>query len=121
MLVRSFEEMLKEYEIEDLELADKQDRTEMLSNYTYSVIFEGDFLEYDNLEEWIKTNLDAPLVYLFYGKLDYDYGFFELFFTEEKNAKKVAELIPILFTTYPNGETSKTNGSPFDNRIYKVI
>jgi hypothetical protein len=65
MLIRSLEEMLKIYGIETLDTGDQEDRIGMLSKYPYSVIFEGDFLEYDNLESWIRENLKAPTNFLF--------------------------------------------------------
>ena len=111
MTIRSFEEMLEEYHIEDLDSDDKEERTKMLSLYKHSVIFEGDFLEIDNIQKWILQHLEinsAP--YLFYGKLGYDYGFFEFFFPSQTLANKFAEATPTIFTTYPNGKTLKTAG-----------
>jgi hypothetical protein len=111
MLIRSFQEMLKEYDIEDLASDDKEERIKMLSEKRYSVIFEGDFLEFDNAEKWIQQNIsNNPVAFLFYGKLGYDYGFFEFFFTEQKYAIEFTQVIPNLFTTYPIGKTFKTNG-----------
>jgi hypothetical protein len=116
MLVRSYEEMLKEYNLEDLLSDDKEDRARLLTEYKNSVIFEGDFLEFDKLNDWIKLNLgvQAP-PFLFYGKLGYDYGFFELFPATEKQVMRLIEIIPELFTIFPNGKTMKTCG--LDNFI----
>ena len=111
MLIRSYQEMLKEYDIKDLVSDDKEERTKMLSENKYSVIFEGDFLEFDNAEKWVQENLNNnPVAFLFYGKLGYDYGIFEFFFNEQKYAFEFAQAIPNIFTSYPNGKTFKTNG-----------
>ncbi len=116
MLVHSYKEMLEVYNIKDLPPDDNEERIKMLSAYTRSVIFEGSFLEYDNAEKWVKENIDdSPVNFLFYGKLGYDYGFFEISFKEESHAKKLSQVIPTLFTTFPNGKTEKTAG--MDNFI----
>ena len=116
MLVRSYKEMLKEYKIEDLISDDKEERIKLLIENKYSVIFEGDFLELDNAEKWVQQNFNKNSVtYLFYGKLGYDYGFFEFFFNEQKHALEFAQVVPNLFTAYPIGKIFKTNG--YDNLI----
>jgi len=100
MNVRSYTEMLQEYGIEDLEADDKEDRKKMLTRYNYSVIFEGDFLEFDNVEAWVKKNIVSdPLNFLFYGKLGYNYGFFEIFLTDPKYVEELSNAIPNIMTS----------------------
>ena len=118
MVVRSYSEMIEGYNKPDLNLDDRDERMEMLSKYKFAVIFEGDFLELDNLQKWIHENITtSPLQYLFYGKLGYDYGFFELFFDRQEDAEKVSLTVPTLYTAFPNGKTLRTNG--MDEFIYK--
>ena len=101
MRLRSFEEMLSEYNIPELESDDKMSRAERLSQHKYSIIVEGDFLEFDNLELWIKTNLRLDSIdWLFYGKIGYDFGFAEYFFEKENQALEVARVVPNVYTTF---------------------
>lgn len=112
MKVSTFPDMIHEYEVRPIDSDDLEQRKQLLETHKYSIIFEADFLEFDNLEEWIKTNITTdPIVFLFYGKLDYDYGFFELFVDNPTHIDKLKTIIPGLFTTYPSGKTFKTNGS----------
>jgi hypothetical protein len=70
--------MLQEYDISALDPNDETNRQGMLSKYRYSVILEGNFMELDNLDKWIRTSLNKDVaIWLFYGKTDYNYGFAE--------------------------------------------
>lgn len=111
MQTSSFERMLKEYAIPALEPEDEAGRAVMLSKFSHSVIFEAEFTEYDNLEKWIRENISPGHVnYLFYGKTDYDYGFYEVFLDDAEQVTRLADIIPTIYTTYPNGETLRTAG-----------
>lgn len=117
MKISSFPEMMHEYEVRPIGSDDLEEREKLLLSYKYTVIFEADFLEFDSLQLWIKENIDSnPIVYLFYGKLGYDYGYFEVFLNEQGDLDKLIKIIPTLFTTYPNGRTSRTNG--YNREIY---
>lgn len=117
MKLSTFSEMIHEYKVRPIDNDDLEEREKLLISHKYSAIFEGDFLEFDSLQRWVKENINNnPMVFLFYGKLDYDYGYFEVFFCEQSHFEKVMTVIPDLFTTFPNGETSKTNG--FKKNIY---
>jgi hypothetical protein len=102
--------MLKEYEISQLEQSDYDDRIEMLTKQKFSVIVEGNFLEYDNADEWITLNLGVPVNQVFYGKTGYDYGFMEYFFANETDSIRFKEAIPKIYTVYPDGSHSKSDG-----------
>lgn len=107
--------MLKEYEVRPIDPEDFEQRELLLTTHKYTVIFEGDFLEFDNAESWVKKELDlATINFIFYGKLDYDYGFFEFFFSNEADAKRFSDKVPDIYTRYPNGSVSKTKGSSTD-------
>jgi len=102
MKVRSFQEMLIEYNITDLDSDDKKEREKTLSKLKYSVIVEGEWTEFDNLDKWVKNNLNIDTITdLFYGKTDYDYGFREIFFEREECATKLTNVIPNIYTIYP--------------------
>ena len=52
----TYQEMLIEYE-NDLD-SYKYEREVLFSKYKYSIILEGEFTELENLESWIKENID---------------------------------------------------------------
>lgn len=54
---------------------------------------------------------------IFYGKLGYDYGFFEFFFSNEADAIKFSNVIPTIFTKYPVGSVMRSDG--YNNYISK--
>ena len=93
--------MLLEYNIPELESDDKMSRAERLSQHKYSIIVEGGFMEFDNLELWMKTNFRVHSAdWLFYGKIGYDFGFAEYFFNEEAHALEAARAVPNVYTTF---------------------
>ncbi|WP_431213032.1 hypothetical protein ACQ86N_46625 [Puia sp. P3] len=115
MKLQSYQQMLSEYGILQLEADDETSRKEMLEMRRYSVILEGGFMEFDNLNKWIRINLaPEPIIWLFYSKIAYDYGFAEYFFANESEARAVAEIIPRIYTVYPHSNppnlTVKSNG-----------
>jgi hypothetical protein len=118
MKISTFSEMIQEYEVRPIDSDDLQERDKLLGTHKYAIIFEAEFLEFETLEQWIKANItEESLTFLFYGKLDYDYGFFELFVDNKSHFEKIETIIPTLYTTYPNGETLKTNG--YKDFIYR--
>ncbi len=117
MRLSTYSEMVHEYKVRPIDSDDLEEREKLILRNKHSIIFEGDFLEFDNLELWVKQNVSTdPIVFLFYGKLAYDYGYFEVFTNEQSYFDKLTAIIPTLFTTYPSGKTSKTNG--YDQEIY---
>lgn len=117
MKISTFSEMIHEYEVRPIDSDDLLERDKLLTSNRYSIIFEAEFLEFETLEQWIKVNITKePLAFLFYGKLAYDYGFFELFIDNKSQFEQIGTIIPTLYTTYPSGKTLKTNGD--NNVIY---
>jgi len=111
MLLRPFEEMLVTYGITALEESDQRDRSDMLVRFPYTVLFEGHYFEYDSIQNWYRQNISLePIPFLFYGKLDYDYGFFEFFFDDPVVAGRISALIPGFYSIYPNGKRMRTAG-----------
>lgn len=103
MKLQSFEQMLLEYGIAELDAGNKRDRNAMLTVNPYSVILEGGYLELDSLNRWIENNLGPECIkWLLYGKTGYDYGFAEYFFNDEFDAAKIARVAPNIYTIYPN-------------------
>lgn len=95
-----------------LEPADLEKRKNLLAKYKYSVIIEGSYLEFDNLERWIKQNISVdPLEEIYYGKTDYNYGFAEYFVKEEAHEAQLKFAVEHIYTTWGNGAIFKTNGS----------
>jgi hypothetical protein len=117
MKVQSFEYMRTFYGgNNDLAPQDLEERKKLLSEYRYSAIVECDHLEYDNLQKWLKKNIQSGAVKeIYYGKIDYDYGFVEFFFLEKLQVEKLRIAIPNIYTTYPNsnkpGRIIKSDGS----------
>lgn len=109
----SYQEILIEYG-SDLN-SYKNEREQLLSKNKYSIILEGEFTELENLEKWIKKNIDIEtLESIYYDKTDYNYCFVEYFFSKENHALKTQDVIPRIFSTYPNvypsSSVCKTNG-----------
>lgn len=110
----SYQEIVIEYG-NDLD-SYKKEREKSLSIYKYSIIFEGEFTELENIEKWVKKNTDIEVLEsIYYDKTDYNYCFVEYFFSLEEQAIKIQDVIPRIFSTYPNAYPSpsicKTNGN----------
>ena len=110
----TYREMLIEYG-NDLD-SYKNERELLLSKYNYSIILEGEFTELENLENWIKENIDLKIIEsIYYDKIDYNYCFVEYFFSLENYALLVQDVIPRIFSTYQNAHPLpvilRTNGS----------
>ena len=117
MKVQSFEYMRTFYGgNRDLEPEDLEERKKLLTVYKYSVIAECGHMEYDNLHKWMKQNIQTdPVKEIYYGKIDYDYGFVEFFLHEKIYEAKLRLAIPNIYTTYPfsnpPGKILKSDGS----------
>ena len=110
----TYQEMLIEYD-NNLD-SYKNERELLLSKYKYSIILGGEYTELENLESWIKENIDInEIESIYYDKIDYNYCFVEYFFSSEINALKTQDVIPMIFSTYHNVHplpiTLRTNGS----------
>ncbi len=117
MRVQTFEELLFAYNktMSGIDRADIINRNEMLTRYKYSVIVEGEWSEFENLEKWIKINFDIDsFEQIWYGKTGYDYGFVEYFVNNERGSSDLQLAIPNIFTVYPNsyppGQILKSDG-----------
>lgn len=124
----TYREMLIEYG-NDLD-SYKDERELLLSKYNYSIILEGEFTELENLETWIKENIDTnEIESIYYDKIDYNYCFVEYFFSLENHALLTQDVVPRIFSTYQNIQNSpnifKTYGVgkfiEYDNSIQNVI
>jgi len=102
----SFPDMLSEYKSEELEKDNLLARKEMQGKYPFSFIVEGGHMELDNLETWIKAQFGSDkVVFLYYGKTGYDFGFAEYFFERQDEALKAGEAVPNIYTVYPHSLT----------------
>jgi len=120
MKLSTFSAMIKEYEIRPIDSDDLKERERLLAGHDHSVIFEGNILEFENALDWLKNQLNIDKIdYIFYGKLGYDYGFFELFFPNETDATKFEKILPDIFTKFPNGSMMRSAG--LDNFVYQPI
>ncbi len=92
----------------------KSDRDERLKKYTYSITVEASFLELDTAENWLENNVGLKQDswdLKFYYKLDYNYGYAELFFKDEKSKKIVKKEIPKFYgVSLSDGKKFRSNG-----------
>lgn len=111
MKIYSYNEMVKAYAVRPLEIEDIKEREENLSRLCYSVIVLGCYLELENADKWITTTLGiGTITAIFYGKIDYDFGFMEYFFENEESSALFKAKVPNIYTIYPNGSCSKSDG-----------
>jgi hypothetical protein len=81
-------------------------RGKLLAKGLYSVIVETEWMEFDNLKRWMSLNIQATdQEYVSYGKIGYNFGFFEFFFERENDMLRTLEAIPRIYTIYPHSLT----------------
>jgi len=120
MKIQTFQYMQTVYSgNRDLEIEDLEERKNLLVKYKYTVIIECEHLEYDNLQKWIKQNLQIDTFKeIYYGKIAYNYGFVEFFLLEKVQEEKMRLVVPNIYTTYPfsnpPGKICKSDGSETD-------
>jgi len=100
MKIQTLEILLEEYKDDNLEKI-CCDREIFFAILPYSLIVEGCFLEWDNLELWLTKNFEkennTKWRGLFHGKSGYDYGFFEFFFANLKDKELLVKQIPFVY------------------------
>ncbi|MNU99118.1 hypothetical protein D3C71_892420 [compost metagenome] len=105
MRVQTFQELESAYQqtSQGLDKDDLNERSAFLKTHPYSVIIEGEYSEFENLNQWIskQINNDSKWKHIYFGKTDYDFGFVEYFLTKEKDMLQLKEIVPFIFTTYP--------------------
>ena len=96
----------------------QMDRERLLAHFSYSVVVEGGYEEDDNLKEWMQENFcDASKGVwdsLWYGKCDYNYGYWEYFFSSEADLQRFIQKLPSIYGSY-GSKRLRTEGS--DNYI----
>jgi hypothetical protein len=111
MRIENFENMLKEYGASGIDTQDQEERVELLAKHKHSIIAEGLFDELENADEWIILNIGEDKVRnIYYGKVDYDYGYCEYFFDKEDDALNFSNAISDIYTYFSDGY-SKTDGT----------
>lgn len=109
MKVQSFEQMQTEYSrgSRGLEMDDLEERKALLSQYAYSVIVEGEYAEFENLETWISETIGKNRIEsMYYGKTGYDYGFAEFFVPGKTDEELLIRVIPDIYTIYSHAYPS---------------
>ena len=102
MRTQTYEQMLPEYDFQDgLDPDDAEEREKLLLQYPYSVIVEGAFMEIDSLQRWIDEHLPTPPPSMFYSKTGYDFGFWEFFSADPDIARRLGEVVPLIYTVFP--------------------
>lgn len=92
-----------------------QKRVEMLKQFPCSVIVEGDYLEYDMATDWCTKKIGAKnesWTDLWYERIGYEYGFWEFFFKNEKQAQTFRNFVPSVYAdaTDRGGKKWRTQG-----------
>ncbi len=94
--------MIVEYKVNEFYYDDLLESEALHAKFPYSVIVEGEYLEHNNLTNWIKINIGNDIFdCVDYGKISYDYCFVEYFFKDNIAALKVSEIVPHIYTLYP--------------------
>jgi hypothetical protein len=74
------------------------ERNDILLEYSYSVIVEGQYNEHDSLDSWIKQNFEVgTILNIWLSKTGYDYGFGEYFTKEKEIEEKLRTIIPNIY------------------------
>nr|WP_294858428.1 hypothetical protein [uncultured Fluviicola sp.] len=104
MRSQSFRELISAYKeiARDMDQSDLNERTNFLEELPFSLIIEGEYSEFENLEKWILQYLpQINYERIYYGKTDYDFGFVEYFLSDENSLQLLEQAVPLIFTTYP--------------------
>ncbi len=117
MRIFTFNEMEIVYKTHSLGLDDDnlESRLELIKKFPFSVVIEGDFVEFDNLDKWVKMHFYSNMfTSIYYGKTDYNFGYAEYFFKKNEAVEKVKNAIPNFYSTYfhayPSAKICKSNG-----------
>jgi hypothetical protein len=120
MQIITLDKLLKEYvnhhyKCENNKLEElHNERKAILLNFSYSLIVEGSFMEWDNLEIWLNQELgsedNSRWQWIFYYKTAYDYGSFELFFTQLQDLERLTQQIPLVYGTGQDGSKFISKG-----------
>lgn len=109
--------MEKVYKTHSLGLDDDnlESRLELIKKFPFSVVIEGDFIGFDNLDKWVKMHFYSNMfTSIYYGKTDYNFGYAEYFFKKNEAVEKVKNAIPNFYSTYfhayPSAKICKSNG-----------
>jgi hypothetical protein len=105
MKVNTFEKCVKSYNENfknqgGWDAEDNLKRIETLRIFPYSIIVEGNYLEHDMATQWNNTNFglrEEKWTDLWYGKIDYDYGFWEFFFKEKKHVEMFEKAVDTFY------------------------
>lgn len=118
MKINNFEECIKVYGTDGvLDERDSQDRLKNLKDYPFALVIEGNYLEHDMAAQWLKNNIglqDEEWQELWYGKIAYDYGFWEFFFKNQKTLDSFKNAVP---TFYAETVTGKWRTDGYENHI----
>ncbi|MBK9249154.1 MAG: hypothetical protein IPM69_13830 [Ignavibacteria bacterium] len=117
MKTHTIESMKEALEPEDYVTDDTlKERDDILLEYSYSVIVEGEYRAFDSLDSWIKQNFEAgTILHIALTKTGYDHGFYEYFMNDKTTEEKLRFIIPnIYFEAHnlgmENFHATKSNG-----------
>ena len=113
MKINSFEECKKEY-LADIGWDDNIDykHRDAQRIFPFSVIIQGTYKEGDIAIDWCSNNIgkkEFEWMNLWYGKIGYDYGYWEFFFKNHDDSILFNNFIPKIYMEL-DGEKWKTDG-----------
>lgn len=73
-------------------------------------IFDADTIIFDGVSATNHSHTGKWST-LWYGKIDYDYGFLEFFFKKEEDMRRFQDIVENLITAYPSGIQGRTAGN----------
>jgi len=97
MRINSFATFSNFYSDGFLNEFDNVNRTQLLQEYPFSIMVEGDVWEHEMAVNWLSSKFPNESKHWFamwYGKTDYDYGFTEYFFSNDLELKSFESAIP---------------------------
>jgi hypothetical protein len=114
MKINSYEECVKAYGNSDAALLGIA-KESPYPDFPYTLLVEGYFLEFDELQKWLVNNFGEPYSEnnkivgavwrgQAYPKIDYEYAFVQYYFKEKKDYELFEKTVTETYTTGPKGK-----------------
>lgn len=122
MKISTFENCIATYnEFNGWEPEFDRERNQILRVSPFSVIVEGDYLEYEMVVDWCSKMIGLQNIdwkNLCYQKIDYDYCFWEFFFAQEDQARQLQKFVPLVYADARANGGKKWRSDGYDKSVY---